>query len=134
MKVDDKTDMRMAGYPHRITGMAWLDHGRWLATAGAAGAVLWPFDGKSGPMGRAATEIGFAESGHVTQVCALTGTTFVAGTSDGRIWVADFSSQHLHLLHSGASRITALAATATRVIWGDQSGQIGTCDLKTIHA
>ncbi len=133
-KVDDKTDMRMAGYPHRISSMAWLDAGRWLATAGAPGAVLWPFDGKSGPMGRAATEVGFAEQGHVTCVCAVTGTTFAAGTSDGRVWVADLASQHLHLLHSGAARITALAATPSQVIWGDQTGQIGTCDLIAVHA
>lgn len=124
-KIDDKTDMRMAGYPSRIKSLAWLDGGKWLATAGAQGAVLWPFEGKNGPMGRAATEVGFSETGLVTAVCAITSQTFAAGTSDGRVWIADIDSQHQHLLHSNGAAITCLASDGRRLIWGDANGKTG---------
>jgi WD40 repeat protein len=128
-KLDEKADLRMAGYPSRIKSLAWLDSGKWLATAGSAGAVIWPFDGKNGPMGRVATEVGFAEGSTVTCVCALDGTRFAAGTSDGRIWVADLTTQHQHLLHHGAGVITALAGREHTLIWGDDRGQTGTCGI-----
>lgn len=124
-KIDDKTDMRMAGYPSRIKSLAWLDGGKWLVTAGAQGAVIWPFDGKNGPMGRAATEVGFSETGIVTAVCAVQGQTFAAGTSDGRVWIADLATQHQHLVSSGQATITCLASDGHRLIWGDSKGNTG---------
>eukprot|EP01036_Dinobryon_divergens_P020816 gene20817-biopygen18297 len=50
--------MRMGGYPSKIRSVAFMAKGRLLATSGAQGAVLWPFDSSNGPMGREASEIG----------------------------------------------------------------------------
>jgi WD40 repeat protein len=51
-RLADKKDMRMSGYPAKVRSMSWTARGRWLATAGAEAAVLWPFRTADGPMGK----------------------------------------------------------------------------------
>jgi WD40 repeat protein len=45
--------MRMSGYQTRVRSLAWTAGGKWLATSGATQLVLWPFQSKDGPMGKA---------------------------------------------------------------------------------
>lgn len=51
-RLSDKKDMRMAGYQAKTRAMAWDRRGKWLATSGGDCAVIWPFQGKDGPMGK----------------------------------------------------------------------------------
>src|SRR5262249_7624044 len=48
----DRQHMRMSGYAARVMSLSWSTGGDWLATSGAAQLVLWPFQGKDGPMGK----------------------------------------------------------------------------------
>ncbi len=48
----DGRHMRMSGYAAKVRSTSWSTGGRWLATAGADQLVLWPFQGKDGPMGK----------------------------------------------------------------------------------
>jgi WD40 repeat protein len=48
----DGRHMRMAGYAAKVRSMSWSTGGKWLATSGADQLVLWPFQGKDGPMGK----------------------------------------------------------------------------------
>jgi WD40 repeat protein len=51
-RVVDARHMRMAGYAAKVRSTSWSTGGKWLATSGADQLVLWPFQGKDGPMGK----------------------------------------------------------------------------------
>jgi WD40 repeat protein len=77
-RLKDQKNLRMGGYPSKVRAMSFLSDGKLLATAGAQGAVLWPFIGANGPMGREATEIGFDEGSLVTLVASPPASTTAA--------------------------------------------------------
>ncbi len=128
-RLKDAKDMRMGGYPSRVKAMSFLSNGQLLATSGAQGAVLWPFVGSNGPMGREATEIGFDEGSLVALVASQPKHGLLAaGLNDGRVWLADPAGQGLDFLKAErGAPITALAmsADATRVAWADEDGNAG---------
>ncbi len=127
-RLADGKDMRMGGYPAKPRSMVFLTKGALLATSGANGAVVWPFVGANGPMGREAAEIGHEETALVTQVAAVGDTDrLVAGTDDGRVWYADLSGRDRQMLKAEkGAPITALAVSPDggRVAWGDESGGV----------
>src|SRR5258708_8787020 len=49
-RLSDRKDMRMQGYAARVRSLAWTADGKWLASSGATQLILWPFQGKDGPM------------------------------------------------------------------------------------
>ena len=128
-RLKDARDMRMGGYPSKVRAMSFLSNGQLLATSGAQGAVLWPFVGSNGPMGREATEIGFDEGSLVALVASQPKHGLLAaGLNDGRVWLADPAGQGLNFLKAErGAPITALAMSvdATRVAWADEDGQAG---------
>ena len=131
-RLKDARDMRMGGYPSKTRALAFLAGGQLLATSGAQGAVLWPFIGANGPMGREATEIGYDESSLVAMVAAAPGQgRLAAGTDDGRVWLADPAGQGLNFLKAerGAPIVAlAMSEDARRVAWADEDGQAGVAD------
>ena len=128
-RLKDSKDMRMGGYPSKVRAVSFLSNGQLLATSGAQGAVLWPFIGSNGPMGREATEIGFDEGSLVALVASQPKHGLLAaGLNDGRVWLADPAGQGLNFLKAErGAPITALAmsADATRVAWADEDGNAG---------
>jgi len=133
-RLADARDMRMGGYPAKATSLVFVEGGARLATSGAAGAVLWPFAGASGPMGRAALEIGAEEGSLVTRVAASeAGESLAAGLSDGRVWACDLAVQRISMLKpQDGPPITALAVAARCVAWGDEEGGAGIFDLPAL--
>lgn len=57
-RIADKKDMRMTGYPAKTRSFSWSPDGKWMATSGADACVIWPFESKDGPMGKAPKECG----------------------------------------------------------------------------
>ncbi len=131
-RLSDAADMRMEGYPSKVRSLAFLDKGRFLATSGASGVVLWPFSGAGGPMGQPATEIGFQDGAVVSRVAAAPALARVAaGLEDGRVWQAGLSgAMHMVKAEKGAP-ITALAMSddGARLAWGDEEGGAGLVEL-----
>jgi hypothetical protein len=130
-RLADGKDMRMGGYPAKVRSLAFLGEA-WLATAGANGAVLWPFIGAGGPMGRQAMEIGWDETALVTRVAAAAGGgLLVAGLDDGRLWACDLASdRRVTLKAEKGPPIRALTGLPDdRVAWGDEAGGAGVIDL-----
>lgn len=137
-RLADAKDMRMGGYPSKVKSLAFLSKGALLATSGANGAVLWPFVGNNGPMGKEAAEIGFDQAAVVARVAATPGAgVLAAGLDDGRVWACEVKSGRLHPVKSekGAA-ITALAVTprGDRLAWGDEDGGAGVVDLPLLGA
>jgi WD40 repeat protein len=128
-RMADAKDMRMGGYPSKVKSIAFLAKGSLMATSGARGAVVWPFAGSNGPMGKEAAEVGFDESALVTRVAAqAAGSRLAAGLDDGRVWVADLQGRGLHFVKAEKGPpITALALSpdSGQVAWGDEAGGAG---------
>ena len=128
-KLADSANMRMGGYPSKVKSLTFLDRGRLMATAGAAGAVIWPFGGSGGPMGKQAAEIGFQEGSTVTRVAATPESPrLAAGLSDGRVWTADLGQGEVQFIKAERGQpISALAVSpdGRRIAWGDEAGGAG---------
>jgi hypothetical protein len=128
-RLADSRDLRMGGYPSKVKSLVFVDGGDWLATSGAAGAVMWPFAGGSGPMGKQAAEIGFEEGSLVTRV-AGDGALLAAGLDDGRVWACELKSQVLRPIRTEKGPpISALAVRGQRIAWGDESGGVGVAEF-----
>lgn len=137
-RLADAADMRMGGYPSKVKSLAFLDRGRLMATSGAAGAVIWPFGGSSGPMGKQAAEVGYQEGAMVTRVAASPDLPLVAaGLSDGRVWAAQMDRTGVSFLKAEKGPpISALAVSpdGRRVAWGDEEGGAGVADIEPAGA
>ncbi|WP_310541491.1 WD40 repeat domain-containing protein [Phenylobacterium sp.] len=132
-RVADEKNLKMGGYPAKVKSLTFLYKGQMLATSGANGAVIWPFTGSAGPLGKQAAEVGFDESSMVNRVAATpVGNRLAAGLDDGRVWVCDLSNQAIDMrkAEKGAP-ISALAMTpdGKRVAWGDEEGGAGVFEV-----
>ena len=132
-RIKDQKNLRMGGYPSKVRSMSFLSNGQLLATSGAQGAVLWPFIGANGPMGREANEIGFDEGSLVVLVASRPKHGLLAaGLNDGRVWLADPAGQGLNFLKAErGAPITALSMSpdAERVAWADEDGNAGVATI-----
>ena len=128
-RIADGKDMRMGGYPSKVKSLAFLRGGMMLATSGAQGAVIWPFGGANGPMGKQAAEIGYDQSAVVTRIAAApAGRLVAAGLDDGRVWTAVLEGRGLaHIKREKGAPVSALAVSAdgARLAWGDEDGGAG---------
>ena len=126
-RVAASKDMRRGGYPAKVKAMTFTDGGSMLATSGAAGAVIWPFAGPAGPMGKEAAEIGPSAAGAKTSCVAASPRKPIvaAGFDDGTLWVANLRTGKLEKLktETGAP-ICALAVSADglQLAFGDEAG------------
>lgn len=132
-RVADEKNMRMGGYPAKPKSLAFLSRGSLLATSGANGAVVWPFAGSTGPMGKQAAELGYDEAALVVRVATAPATTWLAaGLDDGRVWACDVTGQRIVPLKAEkGAPVTALAMTpdAKRVAWGCEDGTAGVAEV-----
>ena len=132
-RVADEKNLKMGGYPAKVKSLTFLYKGQMLATSGANGAVIWPFTGSAGPLGKQAAEVGFDESSMVNRVAATpVGNRLAAGLDDGRVWVCDLSNQAIDMLKAEKGPpISALAITpdGKRVAWGDEEGGAGVFEV-----
>lgn len=137
-RLSDGKDMRMGGYPAKIKSLAFFDKGALLVTAGANGAVVWPFVGANGPMGKEAAEIGFSRDSMVVQVAGVEALPVaLAGQDNGKIWAAHMRTGRIETLKAekGAA-ISALAVSpdGRRLVWGDEDGEAGVLDIPDLSA
>ena len=126
-RLSDAKDMRMGGYPAKVKSLVFTDNGAILATSGAGGAVVWPFTGPNGPMGKEAAEIGLSPSGAKTTCVAAAPVrpVMAAGFDDGALWAANLKSGKLEKLKSDkgpAITAVAVAKDAGAVAFGDEAG------------
>jgi WD40 repeat protein len=132
-RVADEKNMRMGGYPAKPRSLAFFSKGNLLVTSGAQGAVVWPFAGATGPMGKEAAEIGYDEAALVVKVAAAPGTSWMAaGLDDGRVWACDVTGRRvLPLKAEKGSPVSALAMTpdGKRVAWGCEDGAAGVAEV-----
>ena len=132
-RLSDVKNMQMGGYPAKVKSMTFLYNGMIMATSGSNGAVVWPFGGGNGPMGKQASEVAYDEAGFTSRVAALPARTLLAvGRDDGRIGVMNLQENRMEKVREArGAAISALALSADggRVAWGDEDGNAGVAGL-----
>ncbi len=135
-RISDKGHMRMTGYPAKTRSMSWSHDGNWLATSGAEAAIIWPFAGKDGPMGKAPRECGVRPL-RVSQVAFHPVSLVLAiGYEDGYVMLVRLTDASEILVRApkvaeGAKAITAMAwdAAGKRLAMGAADGYAGILTL-----
>ena len=133
-RLSDGKDLRMGGYPTKVKSLVFLARGAAMVTSGASGAVVWPFGGPNGPMGKEASEIGYDQVALVVRVAGAASRPFIAaGLDDGRVWTADLTARGVTWLKAQKGpAISALALDGDRVAWGDEEGGVGVASLSDL--
>jgi WD40 repeat protein len=129
----DRGHMRMSGYPAKTRSLAWSHDGKWLATSGAEAAILWPFESKEGPMGKAPRECG-ARPARVNRVaCHPKAPVLATGYEDGCILLIRLTDASELLVRGEAegSEVTGLAwdKAGRRLAFGCEDGRAGILTL-----
>jgi WD40 repeat protein len=130
-RLADAKDMRMSGYAAKPRSIVFLAKGALMASSGASGAVIWPFTGATGPMGKEAAEVVWREGSLVTRVAAaLASGNLAGGSDDGRVWWSELASSRVAVLREAGAPVTALAVSpdGRRIAWGDEDGGAGVVD------
>lgn len=131
-RLPEKTDLRMDGYPAKTRSFSWDKRSRWLATAGANAAIVWPFVGKLGPQGKPPLQPG-ERAALVTAVAFHPSEELLAiGYADGAAICVRFSdSMGMELDEPGEGAVTALAwnADGSRIAIGDEAGRGAIVDV-----
>lgn len=132
-KLSDGKHMRMSGYPAKVKSFSWSAKGKWLASSGAPAAIVWPFQAKDGPMGKAPLELGTRGDTMVTCVACHPDSDILAiGYGDGMVIAARFADQKEVLLRRpGKGAVTAMAwdSAGQRIAFGAETGECGIIDI-----
>ncbi len=132
-KLSDGKHMRMTGYPAKVKNWSWSAKGKWLATSGAPAAIVWPFSGRDGPMGKTPQELGTRGDTIVTAVSCHPATEVVAvGYSDGMILACRIGDGNEVLLRRGGKgAITSMDwdRPGIRIAFGSETGDCGVVDI-----
>ena len=132
-KSADTRHMRMTGYPAKVKSLSWSPKGKWLASSGAPAAIVWPFAGKDGPMGKAPLELGTRANILVTQVAFHPMEEVLAiGFVDGMILavrIADGKEALLRRPGKGAITSLAWSSTGKLLAFGSEAGDCGVIDI-----
>jgi len=127
-RLADRHDMRMQGYAVRVRSLDWTADGKWLATSGATHLVLWPFQGKDGPMGKGAQLFAPSEDNVETVACHPRHPIIAAGYADGLLLLVRISdgAEILAKRPPGAP-LTALSWSpdGTMLGFGTEDGEAG---------
>ncbi|GAB4358479.1 MAG: WD40 repeat domain-containing protein [Oricola sp.] len=133
-RLDDMKHMRMSGYPAKVKSWSWSARGKWLATSGAPAAIVWPFSGKDGPMGKAPLELGTRGDQMVTSVACHPQEDIVAvGYTDGMVLAVRFEDgKEVLLRRGGKGAISSMAwdRDGYRVVLGSEAGDCGVIDIR----
>jgi WD40 repeat protein len=131
-RLADRRDMRMSGYSVRVRSLDWSTGGKWLATSGSTQLVLWPFEGKDGPMGKSPRMLARAEAQVEVVACHPKQELAAVGYEDGLLLLVRLEDgAEVLARRSDNCAIAALAwnRAGNLLAFGTESGQAGIIDL-----
>jgi WD40 repeat protein len=131
-RIADRKHMRMSGYAARVISLGWSANGDWLATSGAPQLILWPFQGKDGPMGKEPRVLAPSEHRVATVACHPLQAIVAAGYGDGMVlFVRIQDGAEILGRKPGGAPVTALAWSADGrfLAFGTEDGEAGILDL-----
>jgi Anaphase-promoting complex subunit 4 WD40 domain len=131
-RLADRKDMRMSGYAARVHSFGFTADGKWLATSGSNQLILWPFQGRDGPMGKTPRILARAESQAEIVACHPKQNVVAVGYADGLVLLVrvDDGAEILVRKPAGAP-VTALAwnASGSMLAVAAEDGKAGLIDL-----
>jgi WD40 repeat protein len=131
-RIADRKDMRMSGYAARVRSLAWTLGGKWLATSGSNQLILWPFQGKDGPMGKQPRILAPAEANAEAVASHPRQEAAAVGYADGLVLIVriEDGAEILARKPAGAP-VSALAwsAAGNRLAFGTEDGEAGVIAL-----
>jgi WD40 repeat protein len=128
----DGKHMRMSGYAAKVRSMDWSVGGHWLATSGSDQLILWPFQAKDGPMGKAPQLLAPAGQKVSTVACHPKQDVVAVGYDDGLLLLVRIDDgAEIIAKRPGAAAISAIGWNSTgRVLaFGCEDGEAGAIDL-----
>jgi len=131
-RIADSQHMRMSGYSARVRSLSWSAGGEFLATSGSEQVILWPFDGKNGPMGRQPKLLGQAETRVVAVACHPKQPVVAAAYADGRILLVRLDDGALILVRQAdGDPVGALGwdSSGQLLAFGTEGGKAGVLTL-----
>jgi WD40 repeat protein len=132
-KLADGKHMRMSGYPAKVKSLSWSAKGKWLASSGAPAAIVWPFQAKDGPMGKAPLELGTRGNSMVTAVACHPSQEIAAiGYNDGMVMAVRFAdAKEVLLRRPGKGAVTSMMwdDEERRIAFGTETGDCGVIDI-----
>jgi WD40 repeat protein len=127
-RIADGKHMRMSGYSARVRSLGWTADGDFLATSGSEQLILWPFDGKDGPMGRQPKILARAEARVAVVACHPRQPVVAAGYADGSVKLVRIDDDALILVRQpDAQPVSALGwdSTGQTLGFGTETGEAG---------
>jgi WD40 repeat protein len=127
-RIVDAKNMRMSGYSARVRSLAWTADGNFLATSGSEQLILWPFDGKDGPMGKQPKMLAPLQSRVSMVACHPTQPVVAVGYADGTVLLVRLDDGALIAAREpDAHPVTALGwdAKGCMLAFGAESGDAG---------
>ncbi len=127
-RLADAKHMRMSGYSARVRSLGWTADGEFLATSGSEQLILWPFDGKDGPMGRQPKLLARSQARVVVVACHPRQPVVAVGYADGVVMLVRIDDGALiEVKAEGAAPVSALGwdATGQTLAFGTEAGEAG---------
>ena len=131
-RIADAKHMRMSGYSARVRSLSWSANGEFLATSGSEQLILWPFDGKDGPMGRQPKILARGDSRVVIVACHPHQPVVAVGYADGAVKLVRVDDDALILARSpDGQSVSALGwdSAGQTLAFGTESGDAGVLAL-----
>jgi Anaphase-promoting complex subunit 4 WD40 domain/WD domain, G-beta repeat len=132
-RLADRTDLRMSGYKTKVRSLDWTASGDWLATGGADQLVLWPFQGKDGPMSRSPQLLASSPAAVFEVACHPKEELIAVGYADGLVLLVRIKDgAQLIARRPDDVAVSALAwnPEGTLLAFGTESGDAGIIDLR----
>jgi WD40 repeat protein len=131
-RLADSKHMRMSGYAVRVRSLGWTAGGRWLASSGSEQLVLWPFQSKDGPMGKAPRMLAAFQVRVAVVACHPRQEVVAVGYADGTVLLVRVEDGAEVLARKpGNAPVSALGwnAEGSRLAWGTEEGEAGIVTL-----
>ena len=131
-RLPDGQHMRMSGYSARVRSLSWTADGDFLATSGSEQLILWPFDGKDGPMGRQPTILGRRDARVTVVACHPKQPVVATGYADGAVILVRIEDGALILVRQGDGEPVSAVGWNTSgqiLAYGTEAGRAGVLRL-----
>jgi WD40 repeat protein len=131
-RVADGKNMRMSGYSARVRSLSWTSDGEYLATSGSEQLILWPFDGKDGPMGKQPKMLATSTARVTVVACHPRQPVAAVGFNDGSVVLVRLDDGALIQVREADQRqASALGWNSTGQVlaYGTEDGAAGVLSL-----
>jgi WD40 repeat protein len=131
-RVADGKHMRMSGYSARVRSFGFTAGGKWLATSGSEQLVLWPFQGKDGPMGKTPRMFAAFAVRAAVVACHPRQEVVAVGYADGTVVLVRVEDgAEVLAKRPGDAPVSALGwdSAGNLLAFGTESGEAGVIDL-----